>query len=472
MASPTIVPMFGLGVQEKNATATAQSRTNIYYEVQQDPDRTRVVAYGTPGLSLFVSLGAQPCRGAWMPPERNYAYFVNGTGFYEVNNAGIATLRGSLLTSSGRISMIDNGTQICIVDGSYGYIYNMDTLLFSQITDANFPNGADTVTWQDGFFLVNFGTDVYNSAYNDGLVWTGDFLTAESSPDSIVRVFSDHQEAIIFGTQSAEIWTNTGAADFPFERLPGAALEWGLAARDSVSKFDDAVMFLAQNRLGQVICARMQGYRITRVSNHDLEAKWRGFGNFADANAYSYMLDGHPMYVVHFPTGGQSWLYDGSSNAWTQLKSYGETRHRSDLHGVYFGRNLVTDFESGNIYNLDPDVYDENGDPLIRQIVGRHIFKDFTRMAIDAFQLDIETGVGLATGQGVNPMAILEISRDGGRTWGPQRLAPIGKVGKYKNRCIWRRCGRGRDFTFRVTISDPVKLAINGAGIRPRVGTS
>jgi hypothetical protein len=152
--------------------------------------------------------------------------------------------------------------------------------------------------------------------------------------------------------------------------------------------------------------------------------------------------------------------------------SNGLTRHRSELHVNYLGRNYVTDYSTGKVYRLSQTAYTDNGDPIRWVIAGRHIFDGFNKIAVDAFQLDIETGVGLETGQGSDPQVMLRISRDGGRTWGNERWRSIGKVGEYKKRAIWGKCGRARDFVFEVSGTDPVKTAILGAGIQPRAGSS
>lgn len=77
-------------------------------------------------------------------------------------------------------------------------------------------------------------------------------------------------------------------------------------------------------------------------------------------------------------------------------------------------------------------------------------------------ELLIETGVGNANDPGMNPVAWLEISRDGGQTWGPQRMAAIGRVGQYGIRVWWQCNGDGRKLAFRVTVSDPVACRIMG----------
>jgi hypothetical protein len=470
MRYPEPIPLFGLGIQEKSTPAIAQQRINLYYELKRDQDRARMVAFGTPGLEEFTDFGGNPARGFHAPLTSEYAYFVHDNIFYQVDSSGARTSRGTLNTASGAVSMADNGRYIAVVDGNFGYYYDMDNAAtpIARITDANFPNGAQDVTYSDGYFICELDGAFHISDANTPVSWPGDSATAESSPDNLLRIIADHQELALFGGSSTEFWAHTGNADFPFERIPGAANEWGLAARRSLVKYDDSLAFLANNKLGQVIAARLQGYRVVPLSSneHDLYARWARLGSIAEATAYSYMLDGHPFYVVNI--GGETWMYDGSTSGWSRLKSHELERHRSHLHQPFNGGNYVTDYANGKVYKLRHDVYTDNGDPIRRVLVGRHVFDGFRRMGIDAFQLDIETGVGLASGQGSNPQAMLRISKDGGRTFGNERLASFGAVGEYTKRCIWRRCGRARDFVFEVAISDPVKVAISGAAIQPR----
>lgn len=475
MGAPDPIQLFGLGTQEKSAPAMAQRRVNLYYELQSDPDRARMVAYKTPGLdSPFINFGDTAVRGVIWPPEQDYCFFVHRFTFWQVDNTGTAVDRGLLTTATGKVSMAHNGRYIGIVDGVVGYYYDMQNAAagIQPIVDADFPNGAHTISWQGGFFLAEFEDQLYQSDYGSVSSWPGDFGVAESNPDTIIRHIADEDDLKIFGSQSLEFWANTGAADFSFERIPGTTQKVGLAARDSVASFDDSFAFLAKNRERQVFAAVLRGYKPDRISNHDLEAKWRAYGTFSDAVAGSYMLDGHPMYVVSFPTGGETWMYDGSTSAWTQLKGYGLTRHRGELYFNYLGQNYVTDFENGNVYPLDPEVFTDDGDPIVWLLSGRHVAEGFSKMGIDSFQLDIETGVGLTTGQGSDPQVMLRISRDGGRTFGNERWRTIGAKGKYKTRVIWRKCGRGRDFVFELSGSDPVKTAILGAGIQPRGASS
>ena len=75
-------------------------------------------------------------------------------------------------------------------------------------------------------------------------------------------------------------------------------------------------------------------------------------------------------------------------------------------------------------------------------------------------QFDLEAGVGLATGQGSNPKAMLEISNDGGHTYGNKRQIDIGKVGEYDKRAKPQRLGQSRKRVWRLTYSEPTAFTI------------
>jgi hypothetical protein len=184
------------------------------------------------------------------------------------------------------------------------------------------------------------------------------------------------------------------------------------------------------------------------------------------------MLGGHPMLVMSFPTGNQTWLYDGLSNAWSELQSSDGGRHITELADNFINKILATDYENVNLYRLSPDVYTDNGMPINFELISRHIAKEDIRLTIDKLQLDMETGVGLATGQGVNPQIMMSVSKDGGHTYGTEQWASFGEIGQYKTRALWRRQGQARDWTFKFRISDPVKRVIFDSSIKIREGTS
>ena len=112
---------------------------------------------------------------------------------------------------------------------------------------------------------------------------------------------------------------------------------------------------------------------------------------------------------------------------------------------------------------MDDNNFTDNGVAIKRQVTSRHIRDGGNTLSISELFVDMETGVGTQSDPGSDPYVSLEVSKDGGRTFGAPRLKSIGKVGQYSSpRPYWKRLGRAKDFVFRFTVTDPVKFVITG----------
>jgi hypothetical protein len=459
-------PLFGLGQQGKSPTITAQRHLNLYAEITPEGEKSRVAFYGTPGTTLRTTFGDTPVRG-WIAVDSLY-YAVHRGKFYSVNNAGTKTELGSLNTTTGFVDMEFDGSVILIVDGTNGYTYTVATTTFAQIADVDFPNGARTCGWLDGHFIVDEGAGsdlIFISP--DGSAWDAlDFASAESAPDGLVRVFVDHGEVILAGETNTEFWGNIGQGDFPLAPIKGATSSTGLAALRSMTKFNDGVAFLGKNAQGQVQVMFLKGYTAVPISSQELDSLINAYATVSDATAYAYMWGGHPMLQLNFPNAEKTWLLDASTGLWSPLE-YGLNggRHRGEMHLDFLNKPLICDYENGNVYEL-ADVYTDNGTAIVREIVGRHLHADGSRLIVDELYVDMETGVGLVSGQGSNPQAMLSVSKNNGKTWGNELWASMGQIGEYAERLVWRRLGIGRDWLFKIRITDAVKTVFTFAAIK------
>jgi hypothetical protein len=457
------IPLFGLGQKGKSATATAQRHLGLYAEIVADQDKSRIVFYGTPGLTLDYSFGDTPVRGSIAAGD--FKYEVHRGTFWEVNNAGIKTNRGSIATTSGRVQMSYNGTQIVLVDDVNAYCYTIATTAFATVASGLFANPID-VTYQDQYFIYAFENGRFQiSAPNDGTTVDAlDFATAESNPDGLVRGIADHGEIVLLGNQTTEFWGNSGGQDFPYTNQRGSALEFGLAAAYSLVKYNDSLAGLFKSTMGQVQVMMMRGHALTPISTPEIDSIINGYATVSDATAFSYMEGGHPMYQINFPTAGTSWLFDSQSGLWSPLESgLSGGRSRAEIRTDYLNKVRVTDYENGNVYTLDPDVYTDNGTPIPREIITRHFFQDGKRIAVKSLQIDFEMGQGLITGQGSDPQAMLQFSKDGGHTWSNEIWVSLGAIGAYTARAKWTRVCEGRDLVFKIRISDPIEVVITNA---------
>ena len=361
----------------------------------------------------------------------------------------------------------------------------MYALNFSELpaSDGAFTGGSsvDTV---DNYFVYNrpdtqqFASSDLLSPITYGLAFASKF----TGPDDLVSLIVDHGQIYLLGEKTSEVWADTGTFPFPFQRIPGASSQHGIAAKFSMARFGNSFAYVSRNDRGQAVIVQMNGYFPQRISTHAVENTLVN-QNISDAVAYTYQLEGHECYVVSFPTLNLTWVYDGSTQMWHKWlycdNQNNYQRHRSNCSAFFQGSVLVGDWENGQIYRLDPDNYTDNGQHIRRMRRCPHLVTDFQRQYFEELQIQFQPGVGLQGIEtfplgdndiGINPQAMLRWSNDGGSTWSNEHWSGIGKVGKYQNRIIWRRLGWARDRIYEVVVTDPVKAVIVSANLKASVG--
>ena len=393
-------PILGSSYVIRSVNAADNRCVNLYAEVIPEGGKEPAYLQRCPGMTLKATVGTGPIRGIYSLGD--YLYVVSGSEFYRLTTAYVATKIGDV-TGTGPVSMADNGTQIFIACNPDSYIYNISTLAFAQITDPDFP-GAVNVGYLDGYFVFNEPNSqrVWVTALLDGLsIDPLDFASAEGSPDGLVSLIIDHREAWLFGTNSVEVWYNSGDADFPLTRIQGAYNEIGCIAPYSVAKMDNSVFWLGADARGQGIVYRAQGYQGVRVSTHAVEFAIQGYSNLADAVGYTYQQDGHTFYVLNFTDADTTWVYDAATGAWHERAGFVKgdfTRHRGNCHARFNGVPIIGDYQNGKLYAFDLDVYADNGQVqkwLRRWRALPTGANNLKRTAHHTLQIDLETGVGL-----------------------------------------------------------------------------
>ena len=468
-------PILGASYVARSINAADNRMVNMFPEMTPDNGQTAAFLNRAPGLELLQSVGTGPIRALWAHQTNGSDFYVvSGGEVYKLNSmTGAPTLLGTV-SGTGPVSIADNGSQIFFACNPDSYIYNEVTNVFAQITDPDFP-GAVTVGYLDGYFVFNEPNSqrVWVTSLLDGLsVDPLDFASAEGSPDGLVGLIVDHREAWLCGTDSVEVWYDAGLPDFPLTRIQGAFNEIGCVAAFSIAKLDNGLFWLGTDARGQGIVYRANGYTGQRISTHAIEYAIAQYGNISDAIAYTYQQEGHAFYVLTFPSGDATWVYDVSTQAWHERAGWDNgvfVRHRSNCQCNFGGNIIVGDYENGNIYKFSLDIYADNGgiQKWLRSWralpTGQNNLK---RTAHHSLQLNCESGVGLNDGQGSDPQAMLRWSDDGGHTWSNEHWSPMGKIGAYYQRVFWRRLGmtlKLRDRVYEVSGTDPVKIAIMGA---------
>lgn len=463
--------LVGPSYQEWSLPFDPQRSVNFYPVLHQMQSGKEVSAlYATPGLSLFTHTGGGKSRGLFNAANGR-VFAVTGSKLYEIDAAGMVTERGNLDQSNGVVSIEENGFQLAICDKFSVYIFTYADNTFQKVTDPDFPaNGAGTLAFIDSYFVVNEnGTGkFYISAPFDGLSWNAlDFATAESAPDNLLRVFSGVGQLLLFGRDTTEIWSNTGDSIFPFEPISGAQFSTGILSPMSVIEVDKSLFWLGREKGGIGMVYRTQGFQAVPISTPPITRRIQDATDHENIVAYTYSDHGHKFYVL---TGGgleTTLVYDLTTQMWHEraFKDVDGTfsQHLANCHVFAFGKHLVGDRRNGNIYEMSRNFYDDAGTEIVGERIFTNLSEENRRIRFNRIEVAFEGGVGINAGQGSDPVAELEISKDGGRTWGNAYTARIGRMGQTKRQAVWRRIGIAEQLTFRLRVSDPVKRAITGA---------
>lgn len=463
----------------RSVNVDCQRCINLYPEMTESgrgKEQEVAALVSTPGLLELVDLGDGAIRGEWAASNGEF-FVVRANKLYRVSSSFVETELGTLNSSTGPVSMADNGLHVVVVDGEDGYVWTIGSSSFAEITDPDFP-GAAQVTYQDGYFVFvkpNSG-QFFISGLNDTTFDALDIATSEGSPDDIVATLSNQRDLWMFNEKTIEIFFNSGNADFPFERIQGAYIEKGCAAAYSVAKIDNTVFWLGRDEVGTGVVYSAKGYQPQKISTHAVDQAIQGYSDISDARAYAYQQDGHSFYVLNFPSANTTWVYDAATGLWHERVFTNQgvfERHRADCHAFAHGKHVVGDYENGKLYELSLSTYTDNGSAITRQRIAPHVTKGLGRIFHNGLQLDMETGVGLdGTGQGTDPKVMMQFSDDSGHSWSNEKWASIGRIGQRKARAIWRRLGVSRDRVYKITITDPVKVTLIGAELDALQGAS
>lgn len=455
------------GSYESRTRPLSSQKTVNFYPQYVEQGKEQFVLHSFPGLLLKGSVtGAD--RGMTVMAEVGYR--VAGTTLYSFDNSGSHSQIGTI-PGTTRCTFANDGVNLVVCTGGSVYVYDGTTL--SVVTDTDIV-GSTAVTFinnqfvytNNGFFVVSTVGDPTSAS---GL----DVAGAESQPDDLVRAYAFQQNVLMFGERSVEPWWNTGAGYPPFARMDGQIMEVGCQAVHSIANTDEFIYWLGDDNA----IYQATGGQKRRVSSpaitHDIEQ----MATKSDAIGYTFTFDGTNFYAINFPGANKTYCLNESlqDKGWFELSSGtdGNKYQGSSLISVY-GDNYVADTANGNLYVLDVDTYTNNSETIQRQRVTSSINSKLfgvqgKRVQMSRFEVIMESGVGLISGQGESPQIIMEVSYDGGRSWVSKGFASVGKLGQSTLRVQLYSLDSFYDAIFRITTSDPVPFEIYSAAIDLRL---
>ena len=453
------IPVSGPSKQDRAIQCSSQRSINMYAALKPDGDsKSPLVMYAHPGLLRTSSVGLGPFRSNAIKWKGDN-YWISGSDVFKQTTSSVFTSIGSVLTSGSRIIFAKGRDYLMLVDGSYGYYTSGSSV--TRITDADFSTSPTFVEYLDGYFIVNNSTndDFYiNETLEDPTSWLAlDFSKANANPDKGVGLATYGKDLYIPGEETTQLFFNSGNSDFPFEPYPGA-MQIGIDAAYSLAKSPYGLIWLSAHESGDKSVVMAHGNQYQSISNQEWDDQINQLASTSDAIAWVRRQSGLSFYEITFPSSERSWSYCLESKMLGELKTYGINRFCGNGFGYFNGKSYIGDFRNGLLYELDRDTYTDDSNSFIRTRRTRIFHEKGLSMTFRSLILDVESGVGLITGQGSDPQVMMRYSTDGGRTWSSELWSSLGELGNPEAKPQWINLGMGYDWVFEFSCSDPVKF--------------
>lgn len=461
------LPLIGPAYTNRSLPLSAQVSKGLYPELNPE-SRNFASLHAFPGLKLFASLTG---KGRGLHKVAATAYAVYGNTLSSIDSDGVATSRGTIV-GENQVDFADNGKLLIIVTGATAYIFTVATNTLAEITDPSLVNPTTVDYLNSQFIFDNNGetstigefstSQVTTPITADNIVNPLDTATTEAYPDDILRVVVFKDIVVFFGADGIDPWWNSGQGNPPFDPVQGLNRPYGLAGRLAVDTTDEFLYFVDDQRTPR----RLVGAQVNNIGNPALAQEWDSYVRVDDAVVFAYVIDQKNMCQFNFPAANRSWLYHEESGSWFQLSSgIDNRRHRGQAHLFIYGKNLIQDHSNGNLYELDFDTFTDNGEVVQRKrstaTIHAGLFGEPGKeIFFDKVEFVIETGVGVATGQGSDPQLMVRFTDDGGRTFSAEQWVPVGAGGEYRTLVELFEQGRAVSRIYELAYSEPTRFSL------------
>lgn len=330
-----------------------------------------------------------------------------------------------------------------------------------------------------------------------------------SHPGTIVACRTLHRRIFLFSQNYTEVWENAGiGTNLPFRRNNSLLMEVGTPSLGSIAVGFDRMFFLSQDKDGLGAVMEVKGTESIPVSNRALDyqlAQYIADSDVGVADARGIMIkeNGIIFYRLNFTNANHTFVLNVSMSTADALKWHEEEilngdRHPAQTHGFFSGVNFYGSYNEPLLYIVDSTLNSNDGETIRRMRISKQFTPEgYNRTRIDRFQLDLlqgqefipdflesvlqteselnittESGYYIITdqqidfSQGGQPTVFLQVSRDGGQTWGNYIQANMGKIGERTFRTVWRKLGtiqRGQGTTFKIEFFNEIPFIVLGA---------
>lgn len=447
--------------QLESPVASSARLVNCYASPAPQGGKSAFILTRAPGITTLATLDATANSvGRGGIKMNGVLYVLVNQTLWRVNSSWVGTSVGTI-PGSDRVRMATNGTNIVIVRPSLGTGYWCDGASTTLITDTVFTGfGAGDVAFVHRYYVfrrINSG-QFFQSQLNETSFTDFDALEiaeAEQVPDDLVALTVDHEEVLLFGTDSSEIWYDADRdSGSSFSKSPNGLVTLGIAGDEAHGQQDNSTFWLANDKT----IRRLAGATPQKVSQAGIDTQLQRLTQVSDCYTVSHTTDGHMFIAFILPFDGRTFVYNCTNQQWHERESYSYGAWRPTEIVECYGKQVVIDSRSGKIGCIDTAAKAEFSDPQVMSFTTQAVYAKNDLAIHRKLEMVLNSGHGLLTGQGSDPQVTLEISDDGGNTYTTIETKSLGLRGRYDDPVSWDMLGSARQRVYRFSISDPVPV--------------
>jgi hypothetical protein len=259
-----------------------------------------------------------------------------------------------------------------------GYLLDSAFDFVTMTTLPTAPYVAGAVYLNNYLFLGTSTNRIYNSAVGDPTSWGAlDYVTFEQTADNLVAITKHLNYLIAFGNVSTQFYYDAGnATGSPLAVAQSYTSEIGCAAGDSVVSTSNTVLWIGTSKTYGRSVYIMDGVSPVRVSTHNVD-KHLAADSLEEVSAFCYTISGHTLYILTLHESNKTLVYDINEKmwyTWTQWAmasedqpnpgTYSESYFRPTFYAQVNGVPYMLDDDTAEIYQLDVDTYQDDGEDI------------------------------------------------------------------------------------------------------------
>lgn len=439
-------------------------------------DQIGTVATGTSRVNFAESGGINP-----------YLLVADGSNLWAYNLIEGGELRRITLPDrvTGDGGQI-NPTHVCVVGGSVcindctsGFVYysvpypiNSDT---REVFQTHMVDGKREPIYDpdNPYKIMTTTVDAFDWMFYDSY-GVQQYFNAESSSDNVRAIESIGPNLYLFGYKTIEIWQRGSGEDSTWQRQSYTTnASNGLQAPNSIAICGSNLYYLGSGESYAKGVLMVSGQTYSKISEDWLDDKLlQETGD--SAYAFAYAQGSHNFYVLQLSNLQETWVYDTETKQWHQrvsrVQASGDETRWRPCAMIWFKGQFFAYCNDGCEYkHSDAYWYEDYGShdqrlPMIRHRQGAVIVNEEKPFIFH--ELAVECNVGTWSDYSLQPEMLLEVSRDGGNTWGHVRRCRMGNVGQYSRRVRFHNLGYNRLCVLKITYSHPTSLELTACSQR------